>query len=75
MARRLCSVHGHPRSSMTIDPKDGGSRNLGNSLPIDMASYPRRHEASAVYFYICNSRCASFGVKLQNCLIHLYSSE
>jgi len=50
MARRLSSVHGQPRSPLTVDPKDGGSRNVGNSSPVDMGSYPRRHEASVICF-------------------------
>jgi hypothetical protein len=75
MARRLSSVHGQPRSSLAVDPKDGGSRNVGKSLPVDMGSYPRRHEASVLCFYISNSRCVSAGVKLQDCEIRMCCSE
>jgi hypothetical protein len=76
MARRLSSVHGQPRSYVTVDRKDGGSRNVGNSLPDDMGSCPRRHEASVVCFYICYSRFVSAGVvRLQNCEIRLCNSE
>ena len=50
MARSLSSVHGQPRTFLTVDPKDGGSQNVGNSLPFDMGPYPRRHEASVVFF-------------------------
>lgn len=31
-----------------LDTKDGGSRIVGNSSPVDMGSYPRRHEAPVV---------------------------
>jgi len=75
MARRLSLVYGQPRSSLTVDPKDGGSLIVGNSSPIDTGSYPRRHEAPVVCFYVCNSRCVNAGVKLQNCEIRLCSSE